>query len=237
MNPFDARIIWFVNGFVQRSWTFDAVMAFVQKSDLFKGGVVLAVLWWGWFRRSADKRRDREILLATIAGALASVAVARALAFALPFRTRPIFVPSLHLQTAYTMNPAGLLSWSSFPSDHAALFIGIATGFFFISRRIGAVALAYSLVVICFPRVYLGLHYPTDILVGAALGAALTSFACRPAVRERIANPALRFLERHPGMFYGIFFLATYQVAVLFNDVRQSGIFAYHLLRAVIGLP
>lgn len=59
---------------------------------------------------------------------------------------------------------------SSFPSDHAIVAFAIATSLLFWNRRIGIVALAVALL-ICLARVSVGVHYPTDVLVGAAVGA------------------------------------------------------------------
>ena len=60
---------------------------------------------------------------------------------------------------------------SSFPSGHAATSFAGAVVLAYVFRRgllfvLLALAIAYS-------RVYLGVHYPSDVLVGAALGAAV----------------------------------------------------------------
>ena len=63
----------------------------------------------------------------------------------------------------------------SFPSAHAAM---AAAGALSGSRIIGGatVVLWPLALVIAFSRVYLGVHWPTDILVGAALGIAIAWF-------------------------------------------------------------
>lgn len=64
----------------------------------------------------------------------------------------------------------------SFPSSHAAnitasmLFLGL------VYRRLLAPLLAVALVV-SFSRIYVGVHWPSDVLVGIALGAALAAAA------------------------------------------------------------
>lgn len=62
-------------------------------------------------------------------------------------------------------------SSSSFPSGHAATTFAAATAvcLFFRNRAIRAAALSYA-VLMAFSRVYLGLHYPLDILAGSAIG-------------------------------------------------------------------
>lgn len=64
---------------------------------------------------------------------------------------------------------------SSFPSTHAAMAFAIACAVFLTYRKFGSVLLVLAAMV-ALSRVYVGIHYPMDVLVGAFLGmlAALT---------------------------------------------------------------
>ena len=75
----------------------------------------------------------------------------------------------------YGMSTERLYGWSSFPSDHAILFMALAVAIFLASRRFGWLALTYTTLCIIGPRVYLGWHWPTDVLAGALLGAAFAA--------------------------------------------------------------
>ena len=114
-----------------------------------------------------------------------------------------------------------LLRWSSFPSDHAVLFFTIATGIFFVSRPLGGLALAWVASAICFPRLYLGVHWPTDILGGAVLGVSIAQIGRFSAVREWVRRMTTRWHRDHPGLFFAGLFLLTYQISNLFNDIRD----------------
>lgn len=59
----------------------------------------------------------------------------------------------------------------SCPSTHAAWSFAGATAIFIHYKKWGGVALAAA-VVIAFSRLYLFVHFPTDVLFGAVLGAA-----------------------------------------------------------------
>ena len=152
----------------------------------------------------------------------------------LPFRPRPIHDATLALHV-----PIGLLSdvmtnWSSFPSDHATLFFALAAGLFFVSRGLGIVAAVYVMLVIALPRVYVGWHYPSDIVGGAFIGGTLAMLAQHPSIRERLAPPVLSWARAKPQAFHAVFFLLSYHVATLMEDARVLASLALHLLRGEV---
>src|SRR5712692_3603324 len=163
MNGFDTSIISGLNHLAHRSMTFDTSMVFLVNHDLFKGGVFMALIWWAWFRHEKDGTDRRDYLLSGLATAIVAVALARLLVHALPFRDRPLNTPGFGFTLPYTMRPELTESWSSFPSDHAVLFFALAS-LFFVWRPLGIFGFLYALVFIILPRLYLGIHWPTDII-------------------------------------------------------------------------
>jgi undecaprenyl-diphosphatase len=70
----------------------------------------------------------------------------------------------------------------SLPSGHAATsFAGAAVLAFFLPRL--AVSLFVLAAAIAWSRVYLGVHYPVDVVVGAALGLGVEFLLRRAALR------------------------------------------------------
>lgn len=67
---------------------------------------------------------------------------------------------------------------SSFPSTHSAFAFGAATAIFLNYKKAGAAALIVAALV-AFSRLYLFLHFPTDVLCGIILGVALGFAAVR----------------------------------------------------------
>jgi undecaprenyl-diphosphatase len=224
----DDGVVTYFNSFVNRSWIADDLIRALQENVLLKGGVVMTAYWWAWFRAPENdpkpgSRNPRDTLLYTLLMCVPAVLLARLMASFLPFRPRPLLNPELHLKVAFTLNTNWLESWSSFPSDHAVLFFTLATGFYLVSRRLGLLMYLYSAVFIALPRVYLGIHYPSDILAGALLGVAIASTVRIGVLRRVINRPAQRLLEYSPGLFYAGLFQLSYQTAVLYEPLRQVG--------------
>jgi undecaprenyl-diphosphatase len=232
MNFLDQYLLAFFNQFSRHSATFDKTVAFLSDQQLFKGGVLVMLVWWAWFSPESQARNRRHLVV-TLSACLVAVALARTLALSLPFRLRPIHEPGLGFVLPYAM-PPNVLDWSSFPSDHAALFFALSVGLLFVSRTLGALAIGYTVVFIAAPRIYLGLHYPTDILAGALVGAAASGLANVYFTQNRLVTLAVNFSAAKPALFYPLFFLLTYQLAELFNGVRQLAGPLKHLVQRLI---
>ena len=220
----DTSIIWKLNAVAVSFPSLSRFVHFIGENELFQGGVVfVAAVWWLWFEDETSpeegKRSNRQIVIGILVGCLLGVLATRVLTHVLPFRTRPIFATELHL-TSLFQPPAGLDHRTSFPSDHATLAFSLATGFFFRSRWIGTWALLYAVLVTCFPRVFLGYHYPSDILVGGLVGVGAACLANLPIVRRTFYRPVLAWQVQYPALFYMCLFLLTYQIATLFGDLR-----------------
>jgi undecaprenyl-diphosphatase len=234
VNPFDRDVLLFLNQFAGRFPIFDAFVGMLAGSHLLKGVVITLLFLWIWFRRGSDRSRDREFVIWALFISMASVLVARALALSLPFRERPLRVADLHFRLPYGVNRLELLGWSSFPSDHAAIFFAASAALLFVSRRVGILALLYTFFLICMPRVYLGIHYPTDILAGALIGVSLNALTAVPGFRIAVASPFLRWEQEHPGSFYPFLFLITFEFSELFDSLRTICQFGFMVAKQIL---
>ncbi|MFI2369437.1 bifunctional phosphatase PAP2/diacylglycerol kinase family protein [Streptomyces sp. NPDC018833] len=144
------------------------------------------LLWFGTAAGIAVLGRDVRSRRAAVRG-VASLAVASALINTVGKRSvrrnRPLLdaVPVIRQLKRRPFT-------TSFPSGHAASATAFATGVALESRSWGA-ALAPVAASVAFSRVYTGVHYPSDVLVGAVLGAG-AAFAVRGLVPTRSQLPA-----------------------------------------------
>jgi undecaprenyl-diphosphatase len=154
----------------------DPLLAYINVSEaLFVATLVLVLLF-------ANGERLRPWRRAAVAAGLSAglaLAIGKVIS-ELVDRQRPFVVdPSgVHLFTGHAADPG-------FPSDHATGAFAVAMAIWLRDRRWGTVALIAA-AVLSVGRVAIGIHFPSDVIAGAALGcgAALLLFA-RP-VRTRI---------------------------------------------------
>jgi membrane-associated phospholipid phosphatase len=170
--------------------------------------LLLASAWWvKWpliaLLGAAGDCRRRCLPRATVAafGAVAAAGLAVTVLKELVDRARP---------PASGVDAIGVIPASaSFPSGHSATAFAaaVAVGMFYPRLRRPLLALA---AVVALSRVYLGVHYATDVLAGSALGVVLGLLAAwtvravapvprAPAPRLAPAGTSFAPLRRSPG--------------------------------------
>lgn len=152
-----------VNHFAQHTGWLHGVMYDYANYGVAVFGLLLIVGWW-----LARRRRDARVTAAAIwavLGTLAAVVVAQpinhAVAEARPWESLP-----------HALVIAGHSTDFSFPSDHATMAGAVTAGLFIYHRRLGVISAVLG-VLMCFARVYIGAHYPQDVLAGFFIGAAV----------------------------------------------------------------
>lgn len=219
MPPFaiDKIITLFLNQFAHLSPYFDHFTYMLAENKLLKGGVVLAVFYLLWFQ---EKTYRKQLIVTFMASFVAEVATI-ILSLTLPFRARP------YTDTDILFNePVEVDHWwnnaiSSFPSDHATLFTVLGIGVLLCNRKMGYWMIGYILVFILLPRLYLGLHYFTDLLSGAIVGMITLWIFQQLKPVKKVAAFIEQFADQKPQYFYPLLFLICYQLVDLFTESRE----------------
>jgi len=150
-------------------------------SDLGKGMGWTAGAGWLALR---DGSRGRLAALASVGGMLAAVALVQGPVKASFPRNRPSF---RHEKVAVVVGQQPLDT--SFPSGHTAGSFAAAVALASFYPKDGPLLFLLASAVGA-SRVYLGHHFPSDVLVGGAAGAAIGGVAARLAHLGRPSEPA-----------------------------------------------
>jgi len=205
------------------NWQFANVVAFVLSYPTLESAIVVSWVWCCWFSGIEADLRAR-----VVSGAFAAVSAAVICHFVqwmLPTSPKPIFDPALQLHLPAILGDIDILRATSspdthtFPSDRATMFAGLAIAVLLVRFGIGLLALG-SAMAAEISRIYLGLHYPTDIIGSFSLAASLVWLAQLPW------GPALGswFVSWERGSaatFYMCAFYLSYQLTTGFQDLRD----------------
>lgn len=207
---------------------FDGFVVWVISEPLVKLGPLVLAICALWFRATPERDTVRLKLVDAVTAGLVGIFVGRMLALALPFRERPIARPELD----YTVPLEPLLrTWSSFPSDHAVMAFALAVSLWRISPAVGVWAVAHATVFICLPRLYLGQHYPTDLIAGAVVGTVLALAVARSGAFRWVGRAALAAEARHPAGWYALGFLVLFEIVEMFQNLRHVVAAVFRTLR------
>jgi undecaprenyl-diphosphatase len=223
---FDRSLLLAINSLADHSYLFDKSVVLLLDMDFLKGGFFFVFLWWLWFSDSDDRLEDRIAVMRITAGLFVALVVARAMQILLPGRVRPIHEATIQLAVPFTGSREGLEHWSSFPSDHAVVFCAIATAIWLRYRWLGAFAFAWVTIFAFLPRVYAGLHYPSDIMAGAIVGIVVMFLIERvplPAVAATAIDRVFAWERQRPQIFYCAAVIVTFELMMMCDDLRIIG--------------
>ncbi|MCX6139056.1 MAG: phosphatase PAP2 family protein [Ignavibacteriales bacterium] len=163
----DTALFFFVNHSLGNP-LFDVIMPALTDLNKFRAVQVLLILGMG-IAMIRGKRRARVVCLMLIVTIVCSDQLSS-------FAIKPIFS---RLRPCWTLADVrtfvGCGSGYSFPSSHAVNNFAAATVFAFYYRTYAAAFYLFA-ALIAFTRIYVGVHYPSDVLGGAVIGTCVASF-------------------------------------------------------------
>ena len=250
LSELNDRLLLAVNSIAGRSWLFDSIVGFFQDNDLAKAGVIGCCFLAAWYgaKSAQGTSTARKVLITTLIASVFVIATTKVLS-----KTIFLPRPEIQSQKIYRLDRDELVEMKrmpvrtmlddesqkdyrallsgdvqsndlgSFPSDHAGFFIAISFGIWLASRRLGWLALGWTVFVILAGKMISAQHTPLDILAGAAIGIIelfLIQFIFRNrfnALLERMTALTLRY----SALSSALIFLVAFEVSSTMIHIRS----------------
>ena len=160
---YDANVFGAINGLANHSRVIDLIGIFL--ADYLPYFLVLLLasfLFWP----KKDKTKNRAMILLSIAAALIARFMVKTIILFFYDRPRPYMeLTSVHK----LISVSAVENLQSFPSGHAIFFFALSTVIYSFNKKLGIFFLAFS-TLMSIARIFVGVHWPSDILAGAILG-------------------------------------------------------------------
>jgi undecaprenyl-diphosphatase len=222
-NAINQNVFAFVNGYAGQNALLDAVVLELCNNHLFKGVVVATVLVGLWVSQGGRSEERRTGVISTILISMVGILVGRLLAQTLPFSLRPIHTPEVivNIPAAPSATIDVLEGWSSMPSDHAVMYFALATSVFLLSRWVGLFLFLHAAFIVSITRIFTGVHWPMDVVVGASIGTLVALALHRPMTRMITRFDVVGVVSRYPVIAYPMLFFTLLQIGTMYESLRR----------------
>jgi membrane-associated phospholipid phosphatase len=235
MFPLDREALLAVNRVVGSSAAlFEAALFLCGSVPLVGCVATLLALWWtdveggggtlrlggGFGAASAGTHLSRARCVAIALAIVSAFVATRLVAFAAHLSRPAVEGLAVPIDAArFAELTRGMTGFGAFPSDHAALYFAMAAGLFAWSARLGWTGLVVA-ATLSLARVGVGFHYPSDVVAGALIGAALGRTMTWLQVRSpHFFDMAVRLFDDHPAWMYPAVFVAAIDFTAHFRLV------------------
>ncbi len=160
---FDITVFNFLNNFANHSAILDyGGIFFATYLQYMLGAILLHLMFYPREKRNINRPMVTVSLIAAI---LARLVVKTAILL-IHGRPRPYVV----IETAHKLIPTSIAeNFQSFPSGHTIFFFSLATVLYMFNKKLG-VWFYVAALTMGIARIFVGVHWPTDIIGGIILG-------------------------------------------------------------------
>lgn len=228
---FDINLVLFFNQFCGKSKFLDSLALVFLSVDAIRTAILVALVIgiWEYGRVKNDIDSSKRVLL-ILFSILLSLGVIECLNAVID-SPRPIvtyernilspIVEDKNMKELWKDGWARNSKHGSFPSDTIALLATMASGLFFWRKKIGVLAFLIVIFGGVLPRLYFGLHYPSDMFIGILISVISTIIIEKNSFLNNIINSILELNKKHPYIFGVVGFYIAYIIADKFILIRK----------------
>ncbi len=229
-HSLDIAIVLIFNKFCGKSQFWDTLALLFLSVDALRTAILVALIVgiWQYGKSKSDTNSQKRVLfiLFSVVISLGIIEILNALIDS----QRPIVALGNLIYNPITTSDTQLLwngGWvrnpkhGSFPSDTVALLATMAVGLFLWNRMLGIVAFLFVLFAGILPRLYFGLHYPSDMFIGVLISIVSTIIVEKVNLFNTLSKKILDIEQKFPYLFGVVSFYLAYIIAEKFILLRK----------------
>ena len=229
-HSWDVALVLFFNKFCGKSQFWDTLALLFLSVDALRTAILVALTVgiWQYGKSKLDINAQRRVLyiLFSIILTLGVIEILNALIDS----QRPIVALGNLIYNPITTSDTQSLwreGWvrnpkhGSFPSDTVALLATMTCGLFLWNRLLGIGAFLFILITGVFPRLYFGLHYPSDMALGVVIAISSSFVIEKISLFKSFSEKILKIENRFPYLFGVLSFYLAYIIAEKFILLRK----------------